>query len=214
MLYVAGSIPNEVIGFFNLPYPSSRTMALGSTLPLTEVSVIFLTLKGDRRVRLATSPSPMRRMSRKCGASTSRYPMVLHGLLYGWLYLLPYSLSSCNNLDFMNQFPTFKQISLCKPDNKHLHPPRRTVVSLVLFIMCVNNSRHVNDIFLWMEPYIYSKDILCRHYNGILMMTLHRRLRFVPMACYLIILHGSTDRFLCCYRRREPLLKYMVGQSS
>jgi hypothetical protein len=30
-------IPDEV-GFFNLPNPSSRTMALGSTQPLTEVS--------------------------------------------------------------------------------------------------------------------------------------------------------------------------------
>jgi hypothetical protein len=33
-----GSIPSEVIGFFNLPNPSSRTMALGSTQPLTEMS--------------------------------------------------------------------------------------------------------------------------------------------------------------------------------
>jgi hypothetical protein len=31
-------IRNEVIGFFNLPNPSSRTMALGSTQPLTEMS--------------------------------------------------------------------------------------------------------------------------------------------------------------------------------
>jgi hypothetical protein len=35
---VAGSIPNEVIGFFNWPNPSSRTMTLGSTQPLTEMS--------------------------------------------------------------------------------------------------------------------------------------------------------------------------------
>jgi hypothetical protein len=35
---VAVSIPNEVIGFFNSPNPSSRTMALGSTQPLTEMS--------------------------------------------------------------------------------------------------------------------------------------------------------------------------------
>jgi hypothetical protein len=35
---VAGSIPNEVIGFFNLPNHSSRTMALWSTQPLTEMS--------------------------------------------------------------------------------------------------------------------------------------------------------------------------------
>jgi hypothetical protein len=35
---VAGSIPDEVIAFFNWPNPSSRTMALGSTQPLTEMS--------------------------------------------------------------------------------------------------------------------------------------------------------------------------------
>jgi hypothetical protein len=33
-----GSIPDEVTGFFNRPNPSSRTMALGSTQPLTEMS--------------------------------------------------------------------------------------------------------------------------------------------------------------------------------
>jgi hypothetical protein len=35
---VSGSIPDEVIGFFNLPNPSSRTIALGSTQRLTEMS--------------------------------------------------------------------------------------------------------------------------------------------------------------------------------
>jgi hypothetical protein len=34
---VVGSIPGEVIGIFNLPNPFSRTMALGSTQPLTEM---------------------------------------------------------------------------------------------------------------------------------------------------------------------------------
>jgi hypothetical protein len=32
-----GSIPDYVVGFFNLPNPSSRTVALGSTQPLTEM---------------------------------------------------------------------------------------------------------------------------------------------------------------------------------
>jgi hypothetical protein len=36
---VAGSIANKFIGFFNWPNPSSRTMALGSTQPLTEMSI-------------------------------------------------------------------------------------------------------------------------------------------------------------------------------
>jgi hypothetical protein len=35
---VAGSIPDDVTGFFNLSNPSSRTMALESTQTLTEIS--------------------------------------------------------------------------------------------------------------------------------------------------------------------------------
>jgi hypothetical protein len=35
---VAGSVSDQVIGFFNWPNPSSRTMALVSTQPLTEIS--------------------------------------------------------------------------------------------------------------------------------------------------------------------------------
>jgi hypothetical protein len=35
---VAGSIPDYIIGFFIWPNPSSRTMALISTQPLTEMS--------------------------------------------------------------------------------------------------------------------------------------------------------------------------------
>jgi hypothetical protein len=35
---VTGSIPDEVIGFFSWPNASSRTMALGSIQPLTEMS--------------------------------------------------------------------------------------------------------------------------------------------------------------------------------
>jgi hypothetical protein len=33
-----GSIPDDVIGFFDWPNPSSCTMALGSTQPLRETS--------------------------------------------------------------------------------------------------------------------------------------------------------------------------------
>jgi hypothetical protein len=35
---VASSIPDKVTGFFNSLNPSSRTTALGSTQPLTEMS--------------------------------------------------------------------------------------------------------------------------------------------------------------------------------
>jgi hypothetical protein len=35
---VQSSIPNEVTGYYSLPDPSSRTMVLGSTEPLTGMS--------------------------------------------------------------------------------------------------------------------------------------------------------------------------------
>jgi hypothetical protein len=35
---VAVSIPDKAVEFFNSPNPTSRTMALGSTKPLTEIS--------------------------------------------------------------------------------------------------------------------------------------------------------------------------------
>jgi hypothetical protein len=37
-----GSSPDEVIGIFNLPNPSSRTMTLGSNQSLTEMSTRIL----------------------------------------------------------------------------------------------------------------------------------------------------------------------------
>jgi hypothetical protein len=39
---VVGSIPDGVIGIFQWHNPSSRTVALGSTQPLTEMSTRFI----------------------------------------------------------------------------------------------------------------------------------------------------------------------------
>ena len=50
---VAGSIPNGVIGIFHWRNPSGRTMALGSTQPLTEMSTRNGG-KGGRCVGMAT----------------------------------------------------------------------------------------------------------------------------------------------------------------
>jgi hypothetical protein len=50
---VIGSMPDEVIGFFILPNSSSRTMALGSTQPLTEMSTRNLPGGKGRRARKA-----------------------------------------------------------------------------------------------------------------------------------------------------------------
>jgi hypothetical protein len=73
-------VPDEV-DFFSLPDPSSRTMALGSTQPLTEMSIRkFSGSKGGRFVGLTTLPPSVSRMSENVRASTSHSPKDLRGL--------------------------------------------------------------------------------------------------------------------------------------
>jgi hypothetical protein len=66
---VVGSIPDEVIGFFNWLNPSSRIMARGSTQRLIEMSPRSLPgIKDGRHVMLRTSPPSVSRLSTKCGS--------------------------------------------------------------------------------------------------------------------------------------------------
>jgi hypothetical protein len=50
---IAGSSPDEVDFFLNLPNPSSRIMVLGSTQPLPEMSISNLTVVKGRPARKA-----------------------------------------------------------------------------------------------------------------------------------------------------------------
>jgi hypothetical protein len=77
----AGKSPVRVsnkVDILNLRNPSSRTMAMGSTQPLTEMSTKnLLGSKSGRRVGLKILLSSVCRMSENVGASTSRG---LHGV--------------------------------------------------------------------------------------------------------------------------------------
>jgi hypothetical protein len=84
-------VPDD-LDFFNLPNPSSRTMALGSTQPLTKISTRDLPgRKSSRLVGLTNLPPSVSRMSENVVASTSRNPKNLHGL-YRDKFTLPFYL--------------------------------------------------------------------------------------------------------------------------
>jgi hypothetical protein len=51
---LAGSIPDGVIGIFHSRNPSGRTMALGSTQPLTEMSTRNVSL-GEGGIKAASA---------------------------------------------------------------------------------------------------------------------------------------------------------------
>jgi hypothetical protein len=86
---VADSIPDEFTGFFNWRNPPSRTTALGSTQPLTEMSIRILPGdKGPARKAWQLHCHLWADCVENVGASTSQNPMGLHALLQGWLYLL------------------------------------------------------------------------------------------------------------------------------
>jgi hypothetical protein len=73
-------VPDEV-DFFNLPNPSSHTMALGSTQPPTKMSTKnCLRAKSGWHVGLTTLPPSVSRMFENVGASTSRNHKGLHDL--------------------------------------------------------------------------------------------------------------------------------------
>jgi hypothetical protein len=82
---VAGSIPDEVIEFFNCVNPSRSTMALGSTKPLKNMSNRNFPGAKGRTTRKTDSLTAI--CLENMEASTSHKPIGLHDLLQGQFYL-------------------------------------------------------------------------------------------------------------------------------
>ena len=152
---VASSIPAGVSGFSLTQNPSDRTMALGSTQPLTEiVPGVFPGGKGGRCVRLTTYHHPVL-LSQNLGALTSWNPLGLSrpvmGLLYLYLftafwYMTPYILV------YRNQ--RFGR-SCCIPP---LGPPwRRRHVLFILVLALLGCYTWWNDSFHGAESFLKNK---------------------------------------------------------
>jgi hypothetical protein len=85
---VAGSIPDGVIAYFHWHNPSDRTMALGSTQPLTEISTRNISWEWRQPVLRADNLTTfMCRLSYNLWASTSWNPQGLSRSVMGLLYL-------------------------------------------------------------------------------------------------------------------------------
>jgi hypothetical protein len=79
-----GLIHDEIIGFFGWPNPYIRTMAMGPTQLLTEMSTKNLPGGKGRPVHKADSLTAMwADCLENVGTSTSYNPMGLHSLLQG-----------------------------------------------------------------------------------------------------------------------------------
>jgi hypothetical protein len=77
-----GSHPSEVF-FFNIPNPSVRTMALGSTQPLIEMSTRIkkkknLGVKCGRRIGLTTLPPSVSHLSKSVLSNVLMYSGTIH----------------------------------------------------------------------------------------------------------------------------------------
>jgi hypothetical protein len=85
---------DEVIRFLNWPDPFSRTMALGSTQPLTEMTGIFLGGKWGPAHRAENlTPICEQIVYKNVGASTSDNPMSLQEVFTGMalpIFLFPH----------------------------------------------------------------------------------------------------------------------------
>ena len=113
-----GSIPDGVIGIFHWHNPSGRTMVLGLTQPLTEMSIRNISWGYSWPVCKADNLTTfMCRMSWNLGASASWNPQGLSrpvmGLLYLYLFTAQYR-RMCNSQSSLNA------VTVGHADNRNL----------------------------------------------------------------------------------------------
>jgi hypothetical protein len=127
-----GSIHGEVIGFQTLPKPSSRTMTLGSTQPLTGMSTRYLPGGKGRLMRKArTSSTSVSRLCTKSGSLAYGPPRM--ALLYLEVMTAKrtifWHVAPCHVTEVSRHFDLEHEDACVLP--KRLHPHRPTGVSLL-----------------------------------------------------------------------------------
>jgi hypothetical protein len=176
-------IPDEV-DFLNLPNPSSRTMALGSPQPLTEISTKNLPGgKKCRRVGLTSLPPSISGMSENAGASTSCNPKGLQGL-----YRENFTLLIKISVPERNSFLWFKE----KQDSPYFHLRAQTrttrikdnVVKILSRVGVCVIYRRVLDWTIGYVDTLYTQLVTRDNYSAIDIPTVCRSLLYFVSSVY------------------------------
>jgi hypothetical protein len=167
-------IPDEV-NFFNVSNPYRRTMALGSTQPLTEMSTRNLPGGKKRPARRTHNLAAIyETMSENVGASTSRSPKGLHGLCRGNFTFFYLTIQRCSarasatgtkgtvNNQYRGGLNSFLSGTIIySPYCKFTYPRNASILSMIRSSICLTKTRFEAQIvtgntwtFDWFSNYV------------------------------------------------------------